>query len=72
MSSLIKIESGKKSSTGHTLGDFAVFSSLKKTTHYSDYIQGRSVNGTSRKPKYGYVRYIYGRVLERDRLDEGQ
>lgn len=55
---------------GQSLADIATFSSLKKTTPESDYIQGRSVNGASRQPKYGYARDRYGRVQERDRLDE--
>lgn len=70
MSNLLKTESKKRSSSGHSLGDIAKFSSLKKTTPDSDYIQGRAVNGASRQPKYGYARDRYGRVQERDRLNE--
>ncbi len=55
---------------GQSLADIATFSSLKKTTEDSDYVQGRSIYGASRQPKYGYARDRYGRVQERDRLDE--
>ncbi len=70
MSSYLKNKSSDSSSSGHSLGDIATFSSLKKTTPDSDYIQGRAVNGASRQPKYCYARDRYGRVQERDRLNE--
>ena len=34
------------------------------------YVYGRSVNGASRQPKYGYARDRYGRIQERDHYNE--
>lgn len=33
-------------------------------------IYGRSANGASRKPKYGYARDKFGQIQERDHFDE--
>ena len=36
----------------------------------NDIINGRSIYGASRQPKYGYARDRYGRVQERDSFNE--
>jgi len=41
-----------------------------KRTPDNGYIYGRSVNGASRQPKYGYARDRYGRIQERDHYNE--
>ena len=59
------------SSSGRTIGDIAkVHSSSGKRTPENGYIYGRSVNGASRQPKYGYARDRYGRIQERDHYNE--
>jgi hypothetical protein len=47
-----------------------VHSSSGKRTPENGYIYGRSVNGASRQPKYGYARDRYGRIQERDHYNE--
>lgn len=59
-------------SSGHTLADIATFSSLRSATTSEDIIMGRSVFGASRQPVYGYARDRYGRIQERDKLDENR
>ena len=56
--------------SGHSLGEIATFSSLHKRTPEGDMVNGRSLSGASRKPKYGYARDRYGRVQERDSFNE--
>ena len=58
--------------SGHTLADIATFSSLRSATTSEDIIMGRSVFGASRQPVYGYARDRYGRIQERDKLDENK
>lgn len=58
-------------SSGRTIGNIAkVHSSSGKCTPENGYIYGRSVNGASRQPKYGYARDRYGRIQERDHYNE--
>lgn len=45
-------------------------SSAGKRTPDNGYIYGRSENGASRQPKYGYARDRYGRIQERDHYNE--
>lgn len=56
--------------TGYSLGEIATFSPLNKQTPDGDMVNGRSLLGASRKPKYGYARDRYGRVQERDSFNE--
>lgn len=62
----------KDSSTysGYSLGEIATFSSLHKRTPDGDMVNGQSLKGASRRPKYGYARDRYGRVQERDSFNE--
>ena len=57
-------------SSGYTIAEIASFSSLKGALPGNDIINGRSIYGASRQPKYGYVRDRYGRVQERDSFNE--
>lgn len=56
--------------TGFSIGEIATFSSANKRTPDGDMVNGRSLLGASRKPKYGYARDRYGRVQERDIYNE--
>ena len=56
--------------TGFSLGEIATFSPMNKQTPDGDMVNGRSLFGASRKPKYGYARDRYGRVQERDSFNE--
>ena len=55
---------------GFTIAEIASFSSLKGALPGNDIINGRSIYGASRHPKYGYARDRYGRVQERDSFNE--
>lgn len=57
-------------SSGFSIAEIASFSSLKGALPGNDIINGRSIYGASRKPKYGYARDRFGRVQERDSLNE--
>ena len=57
-------------SSGFTIAEIASFSSLKGALPGNDIINGRSIYGASRHPKYGYARDRYGRVQERDSFNE--
>lgn len=57
-------------SSGFTIAEIASFSSLKGALPGNDIINGRSIYGASRQPKYGYARDRYGRVQERDSFNE--
>lgn len=61
---------GKATRSGNTLMDIATVSTFQKGGSIDDTIWGRSINSASRKPKYGYARDRYGRIQERDHLDE--
>lgn len=56
--------------SGFTIAEIASFSSLKGALPGNDVINGRSIYGASRQPKYGYARDRYGRVQERDSFNE--
>lgn len=56
--------------SGFSIAEIASFSSLKGALPGNDIINGRSIYGASRHPKYGYARDRYGRVQERDSLNE--
>lgn len=56
--------------SGFTIAEIASFSSLKGALPGNDIINGRSIYGASRQPKYGYARDRYGRVQERDSFNE--
>lgn len=53
----------------NTLEDIATFSTLKESNSDSDIIYNRPNTG-GRRPKYGYARDYFGRVQERDVLNE--
>lgn len=57
-------------SSGFTIAEIASFSCLKGALPGNDIINGRSIYGASRNPKYGYARDRYGRVQERDSYNE--
>ena len=59
-----------QSHSGHSLGEIARISSMHKRTPEGDMVNGKSLLGASRKPKYGYARDRYGRVQERDSYNE--
>ena len=55
-------------SSGHTIADIAI---IKKNKIEADATETRATGfGKGRAPKYGYARDYFGRVQERDRLDE--
>lgn len=56
--------------SGYTLADIATVSSLHEKSSGEDYAWGRSILGSSHQPKYGYARDRYGRIQERDHIDE--
>lgn len=57
-------------SSGFTIAEIASFSSLKGASSGNDIINGQSIYGASKHPKYGYARDRYGRVQERDSFNE--
>ena len=59
-------------SSGFTIAEIASFSNLKGALPGNDIINGRSIYGASRQPKYGYARDRYGRVQERDSFNENR
>lgn len=63
-------QSSSSARQGFSLGDIATFSSLHKRTPDEDLVNGQSLKGASRKPKYGYARDRFGRVQERDSFNE--
>ncbi len=56
--------------SGFSLGEIATYSSLNKRTPDEDMVNGQSLKGASRQPKYGYARDRFGRVQERDSFNE--
>ena len=56
--------------SGFTIAEIASFSGLKGALPGNDIINGLSIYGASKRPKYGYARDRYGRVQERDSLNE--
>ena len=67
------VRNATKSKSAHSsssLGDIATFSSLHKRTPDGDMVNGQSLKGASRQPKYGYARDRFGRVQERDSYNE--
>lgn len=56
--------------SGFSLGEVATFSSYNKRTPEGNMVNGKSLKGASRNPKYGYARDRYGRVQERDSYNE--
>ena len=57
-------------SSGFSISDIATYSSLHKRTPDGDMVNGQSLKGASRQPKYGYARDRFGRVQERDSYNE--
>lgn len=57
-------------SSGFTIAEIASFSSLKGALPGNDIINGRSIYGASRQPRYCYARDRFGRVQERDSFNE--
>jgi hypothetical protein len=57
-------------SSGFSIGDIATYSSLHKRTPDGDLVNGQSLKGASRQPKFGYARDRFGRVQERDSFNE--
>lgn len=56
--------------SGFTIAEMASFSGLKGALPGNDIINGQSIYGASRQPKYGYARDRFGRVQERDSFNE--
>lgn len=70
-SHVVKTVTAKPSThSGFSLGEIATFSSLNKRTPDGDMVNGRSLRGASRNPKFGYARDRFGRVQERDSFNE--